>query len=272
MRHINFFGQNALANFIVFAVVSVLFFSMRVTATPMSNFNIIDFGAAGDGETLNTKAIQSAIDACSQNGGGTVHFPAGTFLSGTIYLKDNVTLNLAPGAVLLGSADAKDYPLNKCRYVSGSDRYVARALIWGEGLHDIAITGRGTIDGQGSLFVNNRMPPSEYKRLSTFFSDTTRFITGAGDINRPYLIRLISCRNVLVEGVTLQKPAMWMQHYLNCDDVTLRDLNIFSHGNRNNDMIDIDGSRNVVITGCIGDSDDDGITLKSTSAAPVEML
>ena len=231
---------------------------------------ITDYGAVGDGATLNTKAIQRAIEACAAKGGGTVCFPTGTFLSGTIYLQDHITLYLESGAVLLGSRQVQDYPLTLCRYPSGSDRYVGRALIWGEDLQDITITGRGVIDGQGRYFADNLVPAKEWQELIRVFSDTTRFAPEPLYINRPFLLRFISCRNVLVEKVTLRKPAMWLQHYLNCDDVTIRDANLFSHGSPNNDLIDIDGCRNVVITGCIGDSDDDGITLKSTSAAPVQ--
>ncbi|OHB85804.1 MAG: hypothetical protein A2V98_13090, partial [Planctomycetes bacterium RBG_16_64_12] len=229
-----------------------------------------DFGAVGDGVTLNTRAIQAAIDQVAAVGGGTVTIPAGTFLSGTLSLKDHIRLDLEPGAVLLGSKRVEDYPLTICRYPSGSDRYVARALLSGEDLHDVAITGRGTIDGQGSHFANSRVSQQEWQSLAGAYQDPTRFAAEPHYINRPFLIRFVSCTNVLVEGVTLQKPAMWLQHYLNCDFVTIRHVNMFSHGSPNNDLIDIDGSRNVVITGCFGDSDDDGITLKSTSAAPVQ--
>lgn len=247
-----------------------LFFSAPVAAASAGEYNIKDYSAIGDGITLNTRAIQAAIDDCAENGGGTVYFPAGTFLSGTIYLKNNVCLRLEAGALLLGSTRVEDYPLNQTRYPSGSDRYVSRALIWGEDLHDLTITGRGTIDGQGADFGNTSVPGQEWRNLVSVYKDTTRFRTEPSYINRPYLIRLISCRNILIEKVTLQKPAMWMQHYLNCDFVTIRNVNIYSHGNQNNDLIDIGGSRNVVITGCYGDSDDDGITLKSTTADPVQ--
>jgi polygalacturonase len=122
-------------------------------ASSKSMYNITDYGAIGDSVTLNTKSIQAAIDDCARKGGGTIHFPAGTFLSGTLYLENNIRIDLEPGAVLLGSRNIEDYPLNECRYPSGSDRYVARALVWGEDLENITITGRGTIDGQGSYLA-----------------------------------------------------------------------------------------------------------------------
>jgi len=252
------------------AFICLILPSLTASPLPSRPFDIPVFGAAGNDDKPDTRAIQAAIDAAAQNGGGTVEFPAGTWLSGTIYLKSHVRLNLAPGALLLGSPRVADYPLNRCVYPSYSDRYVGRALIWGEGLENIAITGDGTIDGQGHFFLEKQLPVGEETALTQFSRDSTRIPAGTGNLSRPFLIRLISCRNIRVENVTLQKSAKWLQHYLNCEFVTLRNLHIFNHGNVNNDLIDIDGCRNVVITGCFGDSDDDGITLKSTSAAATE--
>lgn len=246
--------------------------SVTITASAaVDDFSITDFGAIADGVTINTRSIQAAIDQAAANGGGTVYVPPGRFVTGTIFFKSHIRLYLESGAVLLGSRDLNDYPITICRFPSGSDRYVARALIWGEDLENIAIFGRGAIDGQGASFAHLRVPPQQYQELMRAAGrDTSRFFPEPSYLNRPYMIRFISCRRVHIEGVTLQKPAMWMQHYINCDGITIRDVDIFSHGSPNNDLIDIDGSRNVVISGCRGDSDDDGITLKSTSAAPVQ--
>lgn len=253
-----------------FFLIALLFLVMTAAAAEHDH-SISDFGAVGDGVTLNTRAIQAAIDNAAAKGGGTVYVPPGRFVTGTIFFKSHIRLYLESGAVLLGSRDINDYPLTMCRFPSGSDRYVARAMIWGEDLENIAIAGRGTIDGQGAPFAHNRVPPQQYQELmAAAGTDSSRFFPEPSYINRPYMIRFISCRRVHIEGVTLQKPAMWLQHYINCDGVTIRDVDIFSHGSLNNDLIDIDGSRNVVISGCRGDSDDDGITLKSTSAMPVQ--
>jgi polygalacturonase len=233
-------------------------------------YNIRDFGAVGDGATMDTQAIQKAIDTCSGAGGGTVLLPAGSYLSGTIYLKNQVTLHIDTGATLLGSTEVADYPLNTCEFPSYSDSYVGRALLWGEGLHQVSISGNGTIDGQGAKFRHNKPEQSDWQRLVSFYQDKTRYVPEARYINRPYLIRLISCSDVIVEGVTLRNAPMWMQHYLNCDFVRIQNIQVYNHGSGNNDMIDIDCSRNVIITGCYGDSDDDAITLKSTAAVPTE--
>ncbi len=206
-------------------------------------YDVCDYGAKGDGKTLCTQAVQRAIDRCAEDGGGTVYLPAGTFLSGTIYMKSYVTLKLGAGCTLLGSADLKDYPRTAQAFRSYTDNYTDKSLIYGENLDRIAITGRGTIDGQGASFKG------PYKV-------------------RPYMIRFIQCSNVVVEGVTLKNSPMWVQHYLACDDVRISGIMVRSHVNANNDGINIDCCHRVIILGCNIDSGDDAIVLKSTSARP----
>jgi polygalacturonase len=234
------------------------------------NFDVTGFGAVGDGATMNTEAIQSAVDACAAAGGGTVLFPPGSYVTGTIYLKDRVHLRVEHAATILGSTNVADYPPTLCEYPSRSDHYTSRALIWGEGLEDVAITGPGTIDGQGSHFRDNVATAEDMAEIAAAHEREGRYPPADRYFNRPYLIRLISCRGVRVEGLSLRNSAMWMQQYLNCDFVTLRGLNVFNHVAKNNDMIDIDSCRNVIISDCFGDSDDDALTLKSTGADPTE--
>ena len=205
----------------------------------------VDYGAVADGQTLCTAAIQKAIDECAVNGGGVVRLSGGKFLSGTIFMKSNVTLEIAKGSTLLGSTNLADYPVTVAAYRSYTDKYTNKSLIYGENLSNIVITGKGSYDGQGADFKGH------WKK-------------------RPYGIRFISCTNVTMENVTLKNSPMWMQHYLACDDVTIRNITVWNHCNRNNDMIDVDGCHNVLISGCVGDTDDDGITLKSTSARACE--
>jgi len=233
-------------------------------------YDVTSYDAKGDGATLSTKAIQAAIDAAAAQGGGEVLFPPGSFLTGTLYLKNHVRLRVAQGAKVLGSTNLDDYPVNYCKYPSRSDHYTVRALIWGEGLEDVGITGAGIIDGQGIHFRDNKGTPEQVAENSRPFEAEGRYPLHEIYLNRPYLIRLISCRNVVVENVTLRNSAMWMQHYLDCDFLTLRGLNVFNHVCSNNDMIDIDGCRNVVVSDCVGDTDDDALTLKSTGARATE--
>jgi polygalacturonase len=204
-------------------------------------YDVRDYGAKPDGKTLCTTSIQKAIDVCSQSGGGTVYLPPGTFLSGTIYFKAGVTLRLAAGSTLLGSTDLKDYPPTVQAFRSYTDNYTDKSLIYGENVDHIAITGEGTIDGRGASFEG------PYKV-------------------RPYMIRFIQCRNVTVKDVTIKDSPMWVQHFLACDDVRITGITVRSLVNHNNDGIDIDSCRRVIISDCNINSGDDAIVLKSTSA------
>jgi len=206
-------------------------------------YDIRDFGAKGDGKSLCTQAIQNTIDKCAGSGGGAVRLPPGAYLTGTAYLQSNVTLELDTGCTLLGSPDKADY--GPPRKLTNGQTFSYWAVIAGKGLEHIAIRGRGTIDGQGANF--------KYK-----------------DGPRPKNIYLEDCRDVLVEGLRLRAAGSWMQHYRNCDRLTIRDIAVFNHVAYNNDGLNIDSCRDVVITGCNIDSDDDAIVLKSLSTKPCE--
>jgi len=230
--------------------VLFLYFAVIISLNCWSkDFNIADYGAIGDGVTMNTKAIQLAIDNCAAAGGGRVIIPSGTFLSGTIILKDNVELHFEHSSVLLGSPRKDDFPLQPIpafRALRGEEGF--RALIYAEGVKYIGLTGSGTIDGQGAYHVREKEKPND----------------------RPKNLMFISCRHVKVEGIHLTSSAFWNQHYLNCEDVFVRNISVFNHSTYNNDAIDIDGCRRFVVSDCIFDTDDDGITLKSSGAAPTE--
>lgn len=210
-------------------------------------YNVKDFGAVGDGITLDSKSIQKAVDVCSNNGGGIIYFPSGKYLSGTIILKDDTFLELSPGATLLGSTKISDYKETIPQLKSFNDYFLKHALIYAEKVNNIGILGYGTIDGQGQHFkVTTKKKPDRYK-------------------NRPFVIRFVECKNVKVKNVKLQNSAMWMQQYLGCENVIINNITVYNHANKNNDMIDIDGCKNLIMSNCIGDTDDDGITIKSTS-------
>ncbi|MDO8545272.1 MAG: glycosyl hydrolase family 28-related protein [Opitutaceae bacterium] len=227
---------------IPFRDLRVLFLAtaLAVHAATGRTFNVREDGATSDGRTLCTTALQRTIDRCAAAGGGTVFFPAGVYLSGTLELKNNVMLELDGGATLLGSTNPKDYPVRQPVVASYTDNYVRQALIAGENLRNVGLRGRGTIDGNGGAFRWK-----EYR-------------------DRPYVIRLVQCQDVLVEGITLRASPMWMQHYLACDRVRIRGITVFNHVSYNNDGIDIDGCHDVTISDSVFDSDDDGLCLKST--------
>ncbi len=216
-------------------------------ATGGRQFDVREFGAKGDGQTLDTAALQRAIEACAGHGGGTVHFPAGRYLSGTLVLKSWVTLELDAGATLLGSTRLEDYPPTVSSIRSFTDTYTERSLIYGEHLQRVTLQGRGTIDGQGGAFK------------------------GPYHV-RPYLVRMAGCREVLVRNLTLRDSPMWVQHYLACDDVRIEGVTVASKCNANNDGIDINGCRRVRIAQCDIQSGDDAIVLKSTLERACEQV
>ncbi len=227
-------------------IVRLIILCLFFIQSKAQDFNITSFGAKGDSLTLNTKSIQSAIDAAAVHG-GTVIIPAGIFRSGTLYMKSHVSLFVSKGAKLIGSVDSTDYPDNipsvsgKKPHMSFWKKMPTKALVYADNQDDISIRGEGTIDGNGG-----------HKNFKTFNDDP----------NRPKLIMFINCRDVLVENVYLINSAFWLQHYFGCDRVKIKGITVFNHANHNNDGIDID-SRNVTISDCIIESTDDAICLKS---------
>ena len=214
-----------------------------------------DFGHR-PGQDLSTKAIQAAIEAAAEKGGGTVLLSQGDYVSGTLDLRSNVQLRIGAGARLLASLSLADYPdrVAKRPTVMDSNMGMNQSLIFAEGCENIALAGEGTIDGRGT---------------QDHFSSPE----GSGHTpGRPFLIRIIDCRRVHVQGLTLRDSACWMQDYLNCDELLIEDLTVDNQANFNNDGCDIDGCRNVVVRNCLINSEDDGLCFKLASERPTERV
>ncbi len=222
------------------ALLSLLLISVTFASVAETRFNIIDFGAKGDNQTLNTEFIQSAIDKCHENGGGTVVVPPGQFLSASILLKSNVTLFLEPGAVLRGIPDIESYK-NK-------------ALVFAENQHDISIAGIGKIDGQGDH--------------SNFHSED--YLNGLP--GRPHAIWLKNCQHITLQNFRLINSACWCVKLQECEYVTIDKLTIRSRVVANNDGIDVGDCHNITISNCMLDCGDDAICPKSDSFFGVENL
>ncbi|MGJ1384698.1 RICIN domain-containing protein [Sphingobacterium spiritivorum] len=214
--------------------------SMANGPVDSTSFLITNFGAVGDKVTLNTAAIQRAIDSCAASGGGLVVVPAGDFLSGTVHLKTGVTLHVQSGGTLWGSPRVSDYPLNTSPYHYLNNR----ALVYAKDANNIGISGTGTIDGQGGS--------SEFQN------------GGKEDGMRPKIIEFANCDNIIVKDINLRNAAYWTQYYIYCRNVLIDHINVFSFANFNNDGIDID-AENVTIRNCTINSQDDAICLKSGS-------
>lgn len=254
--------------------------SIEKTCFPAKIYNIMDFGARKGLYTLSTEAINMAIITCSQNGGGTVIVPEGEYLTGPIVMKSNVNLHLEEGAVIKFSTDEKLYmPAVRTRW-EGLDCYNTSPMIYAYGETNIAITGKGIIDGQGSnehWWPWNGNPRFGWKegvphqkggsraRLQKYSEDLVPVeerIFGLEDALRPQLVNFNFCNKVLIEGVTLKNSPFWVIHPLFCKNLIVREVEIHSLG-PNGDGCDPESCSNVLIEKCYFDTGDDCIAIKS---------
>jgi polygalacturonase len=219
--------------------------SPKPAPSNLNAYDIRDFGAVGDGQANCTLAFRKAIDAATAAGGGTVLVPNGIFLTGTVVLKDNVTLHLAEGAKILGSPSGADY-LN---YPGRGTSKDGLALILAQKARNIAITGRGTINGQGGKFTVKDGAPG-----------------------RPWGIKLIECRDAQLSDFRMEDSAGWVIHLKLCERVVVHGVTVWSHANYNNDGIDIDSCKDVSVAQCNFDCQDDAICLKSHTPFPSENI
>lgn len=233
-------------------LVSLFMIAAFTNFVKAADFNILKYGAIGDGTTLNTEAIQKAIDACYQSGGGKVIFPEGRFLSGTIVLKDNITIHFERNAVLLGSTDLKDYR-NLDPFTEGLGIDVGWALLVAVDAKNIGLEGEGTIDGQGSAIKEKHI-----------LTDTRP--EGQRWGLRPFLVRIVRCDGVTVNGLTLKYAGAWTSHYFQSKNLHIENVKIMSVGVAHNDGIGIDGCQDVVIKNCDVVSGDDALVFKTTSS------
>ena len=253
---------------------------------PDKEYVITDFGASRDASaTVNANAINSAIEKASKDGGGRVLVPYGQWLTGPITLQSNVNLVVENGATLLFSTVYNDYlPAVRTRW-EGIDCYNLHPLIYAKDAKNIAITGQGTIDGQGRnetwwhmcgnakrfgwkpgmLKTNNGNTNSGRPLLGKMEQEKTpveKRVFGIADAMRPQLINFFQCEKVLVEGVTLRNSPFWVTHPCFVNHFTLRNVTIISHG-PNSDGCDPECSKNVLIENCFFDTGDDCIAIKS---------
>src|ERR1043165_247145 len=237
------------------------------------------FGAKPDGHTDCTAAFRNAINQCSKAGGGKVVVPAGTYLTGAIHLKSNVNLEVSEGATIKFSTNPKDYlPVVFSRW-EGTELFNYSPFIYAFEQQNIAITGKGTLDGQSNnehWWPWNGRPQYGWKEgMGNQRADRTALLTmsekgvpvrervfGEGHYLRPQFIQPYRCQNVLIEGVTIQNSPMWEIHPVLCRNVVVQDVHINSHG-PNNDGCDPESCRDVLIKNCYFDTGDDCIAIKS---------
>lgn len=248
--------------------------SMMTTdqAVLRETLNVRNFGAVGDGQTKDTDAIAAAVAACAKAGGGTVYFPAGTYLTGPITMQSHMTLYVGAGATILGSPVYDDYPRRELR-LEGTTKDLPLSLIFAENAENISIKGEGTIDGNGSAWWGKWsawggvIGMAHYKGVDNLTPgeraefDEAQRLSAPG---RPRLVEFIECKRILVDGVTLQNSPMWTLHPLFCEDVTINNVRLFNPPKSpNTDGINPDSCKYVRITNCHIDVGDDCITIKS---------
>ncbi|MBQ3630485.1 MAG: glycoside hydrolase family 28 protein [Prevotella sp.] len=233
----------------VFLTLISLYITLVLSAQTV--YNVLDFGAIGDGVADDATALQAAIDKCTREGGGRVLLPRNhTFLCGPVELKSNVELHLEPTSTLLCNPDESIYKLS----AFGANEGEGMLWLYANEAHNLSITGRGTIDGNGIKFMGMELSDSyELKPLANQAFDP-----------RPHVLTLIGCRNVLVRDVTIREGAYWTVHLIGCDGATIDGISLLNNLKiRNGDGIDIDHSKNIRIANCNITSGDDCICLKN---------
>lgn len=229
------------------------------------NKNILDFGAIGDGKTLCSAAIQAAIDECSATGGGRVTVPAGTYVSGTIWFRDNVELHLEHGAIIKASGCMDDYNEVNAYPQNGSapqsEKWVGRHLIIALECKNIALTGTGIIDGSGDLFYAD---PIYYGMF--IWSQGISWAKDLVNYRPGQLVCFIECQHIHVENVTLQNMTCWGLFLHGCDFAVINGIKVYNNATyANTDGIDIDSSSHVTITNCIIETGDDAIAIRGNA-------
>ncbi len=245
-----------------FSFIAVILMLLLVNCTSYDiTIDVKTYGAIGDGITVNTKIIQKAIDDCHAKGGGTVQIDDGTYVTGTLLLKDSVRLHITENTILLGSSNPLDYT-SIDTFIDATGQERGNCLIGAKNAKNISISGKGTIDGNGTAFLSDNLKKTR-KKLELTENQTKKFGT-----NRPFLLRFVNSSQIKIKQIKLRQPAAWTCHFYQSNDIEIDQISIYSHAHRNNDGIDLDSSHDVIISDCTIDTGDDAICFKTTSPKP----
>lgn len=268
---------------------------VEVPEFPDYEVKLTDFGAVGDGITMNTEAFEQAMAALEQKGGGKLFVPAGVWYTGPIVFRSNVNLYLDKGAVVLFNPDVELYPLVETVF-EGLDTRRCQSPVSGRNLENIAITGEGAIDGNGECWrpvKRQKVTESQWKRITgqggvfkrpDYWMPSEKYLLGdqisnmnvpqqlkteeewqaVKDFLRPVMVNFIECRNVLLQGVIFQNSPAWNLHPLMCENVIIDGVTVRNPSYaQNGDGLDLESCRNVLIVNSTFDVGDDGICIKS---------
>ena len=233
-------------NILLISILLTFFIGLQAQETTV--YNASKFGIRSDGITMNTRSIQKALDWISDNGGGTLRFWVGRYLTGSIHLRSNVNIDLQEGAILVGSTNPYDYDK-----VAG-----CYALVIGEKISNLQITGKGMIEGNGRELANNFTAAVH----AGIIKDALKYDRVS---SRPRLLYLRECQRIKVEGITLKNAADWVQTYDQCVNVTVNNIRVESTAFWNNDGIDIVDCNHFLLSNSYINASDDAICLKSHS-------
>jgi polygalacturonase len=274
-------------------------FTMPVVKEPVipgNTVTITDFGAVNDGQTLNTRAIADAIEAVSKKGGGKVIIPRGLWLTGPIILKSNINLYTEEGSLIIFSPDKNLYPLIETGF-EGQNTVRCTSPIYGKGLENIAITGKGIFDGTGEAWrpvKKEKLTEAQWKELlksggvvnedGKIWYPSESYMEGQNmsemnvpkqfsslddykkirDFLRPVMVSLVECKKILLDGPVFQNSPAWCIHPLMCEDLTIRNITVRNPWfSQNGDGLDIESCRNSLVYNSSFDVGDDGICIKS---------
>ena len=244
--------------------------SIQPPIFPDNDFVIAQYGAKGDADTDCTQAFQRAIDACNQAGGGRVVVPEGIYLSGAIHLKSNVNLHLEEGAIISFFTNTDHYlPVVYTRF-EGTECMNFSPLVYAIEQENIAITGKGTLNGNGgkqnwwqwSRSGKSNKDKIMLREMGEKDVPVEKRIYGQGYQLSPSMIQPYRCKNILIEGVTIKNSPMWHIHPVLSENITVRNVTVVGHG-PNNDGCNPESCKNVLIEGCYFDTGDDCIAIKS---------
>ncbi len=226
---------------------------------------ITDYGAIADGKTKNTVAISNAISDCAAQGGGIVLVSAGTWFTGPIHLESGINLHLEKGSTLIFSTDLTDYlPVVFSRY-EGIENYSYSPLIYAKDSENIAITGEGMLNGQGQAWTDlndTRITRSLYDMGDRNTPVKERVFGDPSHLLRPTFIELINCSAILLEGFSIGSGPFWTIHPVYSSDIIVRNISVLTNG-KNNDGIDLDSSKNILVENSHFETNDDAIVIKS---------
>ncbi|SHK73733.1 Polygalacturonase [Reichenbachiella agariperforans] len=249
------------------AAIDGILSEISVPTFPSYTTKVTRFGAKGDSISDDHLAFAKAMAACKKKGGGTIVVPAGTYtLHGPIHFVSNVRLHLDQGAKIRFSSNPADYLPMVITSWEGTMLYNYSPMIYAYQAENIAITGEGTIDGEGHLWMDWKQKEQADKQHSRDMNHASTPITerqfGEGHYLRPQLLQFFDCKNILIEGIHVEDSPFWCLHMLRCSNITMRGLSYDAH-NKNNDGIDLEYSRNVLIEDIDFNNADDNIAIKA---------